>query len=78
MLFSNLKGKVDIQLNTLVNFEITIDAHHAFIAELEKATFEATVSWVVEPSEADKGLVTKLTEQLTEEQKTVHAVVPTP
>ena len=76
MFFSKLKDKVDSQLNTLQNFEFTITAHHAFIAELEKATFEASVSWVVEASEADKALVPKLTEQLTEDKKTVRAVVP--
>ena len=66
------------QLDNLDGFEKVFTAHQDFIAELEKATFEASVSWEVEPSEADKGLVAKLTEPLTAEQKTVHAVVPTP
>ena len=70
--FSDAITAVNIPLDNLVKVENTITAHHAFIAELEKATFEASVSWVVEPSEADKGSF----EKLTDDQKTVHAVVP--
>ena len=76
--WANKKKSVVFELLTLDNVEKLIAFHHAFIADLEKATFEASVSWEVEPSEADKGLVAKLTEPLTEEQKTVRAVVPTP
>ncbi len=63
---------VETQLGFLGNVEKIIAAHHAFISELEKATFEMSVSWEVEPNEADK----KLAASLTVEQKTVHAVVP--
>ena len=74
--FSSAISAVESQLENLDDVEKTIAAHHAFIAELEKATFEASVSWVVEPSEADKGSFEKLTEPLTEDEKTVRAVVP--
>jgi len=64
--------KANNQLSELVDLTKKISNHHDFIKILEKAQFDQSVSWDVEPSDVDKESVGTLTE----EQKKVYAVVP--